>query len=632
MLAFLSAFAGTVTTGSGVTALEPPVTDPSMFVPVQPCRLLDTRESNSRLTAGSTIDVDVVGRCDVAAGAVAAAVTLTAVAPNSAGHLTASPAGSPRPETSALNYRSGDVIANQQFIRLGASGGLSVYSVASVDLVVDVSGYFAPAESSAVRAGRFVPVSPRRLLDTRETARPVAGATVVVDPGVEGAIAVAVTVTTADTWAPGFFTAFPAGAQRPLSSMLNADRAGQVRAATAVVPVGPGGIAVYTSAANHVIVDITGYFTGPDAPASADGLFRGINPSRLVDTRGPRGASGGPRLWDHGTREFGVGGFAPGSSAIAVNVTMTETEDAGHVTAYPARTAFPATSTLNAERAQQTVANLALVGVSEYGVALHAYEATEVVVDVLGFFTGPPMAATTGPARNDPPADRQVTIISDSAMAGIRWNGAYGGLLGFNAVPKLESCRRLVQWSCRGREGYVPPTAVAEIDALPHAGPEEMLVIAVGYNDWHERFSSDFDAVIDVARRKGFRHIAWVDFRSDVGYRLPSSGGAVSNYGEMNRLLGEKLASGAFPEVRRWRFDDYTRGAADWFASDGVHETRLGSWGVADWLSRHIRAFDDRPCAVPWTVGGAIDDPCPNPDDAALFRGRPDIASLYGVG
>ena len=47
----------------------------------------------------------------------------------------------------------------------------------------------------------------------------------------------------------------------------------------------------------------------------------------------------------------------------------------------------------------------------------------------------------TLPERQTPP-DRSATIISDSAMAGIRWNGALGGFRGFNADDRLESCRR----------------------------------------------------------------------------------------------------------------------------------------------------------------------------------------------
>ena len=617
---------------SGVARAAEP-TAPGAFQPVDPCRLLDTR-TTERVGAGSTVDIDVTGRCGVDSEAVVVSVTVTAVVPEADGFLTAFPAGEDRPGTSVVNYGGGDVIANHQFVRLGGDGGLSVYSLAASDVVVDVTGFFAPAEGGRARAGRFVEVAPDRLLDTRETTRPRAGSTLRIDPGLEDdVIAVAVNITTAETQSPGHFTAWAAGSTRPESSVLNVDRPGQIRAAAAVVPIGEDGFDVFTAGDNHVIVDITGYFTGPSADESADGLFVGLSPTRLVDTRLPYGAGGGPRLWDHGTREFPLDGIVSGDvSAVAANGTVTTTEDVGHVVTMAARTAMPPTSTVNYDRAQQTVANFALIGASSRGIAAYAHEATHVVIDVGGWFTGDPVATTEPAPRNDQPADRRVTIIGDSAMAGLRWNGAYGGLQGFDAVPILESCRRLVGSSCRGREGYAPRTTYSHILALPDAGPEEILVIATGYNDWHGGFSSAFDLVIDAARHKGWRHIAWVDYRSSVGYRLPGSGGTRSNYGEMNRIIGEKLASGAFPEVRRWSFDAYTAGSVGWFASDGVHQTWLGSWGVADWISRQVRAFDDRPCAQPWTAGGAIENPCPDPDTVRDERGLPDIVALYGLG
>jgi hypothetical protein len=618
--------------GEAVVAAAPSDrTEPSAFTAVTPCRLVDTRTSR-RLRPGTTIDVAVAERCGVTSDAVVAAVTITAVAPDGDGFLTAFPSDVSRPETSVVNYRRGEVIANHQFVRLGEGGDLSVFSLAAADVVVDVTGYFTPATDGRAAAGRFIPTAPRRLIDTRETRRPRAGSTVRVDPGLDaGAIAVVVNITTADAREGGHFTAFAAGAPRPESSVLNVDRPGEIRAAAAVVPLGPKGFDVFTSGANHVIVDIVGYFTDESAPMSADGLFVGVTPTRLVDTRLPVGVGGGPRLWDRGTREFATGQLSASVAAIAANITITQTEDVGYALAYPARSARPSTSTVNTDHAQQTVANFAVVGVSNRGVAVYSLEATHLVVDVGGWFLGDPVATTTGAPSNRPPDDRRVTIISDSAMAGVRWNGALGGYQGFQAVAKLESCRRLVQSSCRGREGYAPRTAYSEIEALPPAGPEEMLVIAVGYNDWHARFSSDFDLVIDAARRKGFRHIAWVDYRSQVGYTLPGSGGTRSNYGEMNRILSEKLSSGAFPEVRRWRFDDYTSHSSGWFTYDGVHETRLGSWGVTDWISRHVRAFDDRPCPNPWFPGAPVDDPCPDPDLVVASRGVPDIATLYGL-
>jgi hypothetical protein len=621
-----------VVVGASIPArtVDAATTAPARFVALTPCRVLDSRPGG--VGAGGSMQIDVVGeRCGVPAGATAAALTVTVVDPAGPGFVTLWPADESRPGTSVLNYGPGQVVPNSQIVRLDAAGRARIYSHAPADLVVDVTGYFEPA-SGAVRAGRFVPVEQRRLIDTRESGRPPRGGVVRVDAPVPSAsIAVAINITTTQSSGPGFFTAYAEGTPRPVASVLNTDGAGQTRAASAIVPLEDGAFDVYTSLGDHVIVDIAGYFTGPDAPRSNAGLFVGSTPARLVDTRLPAGPAGGPRLWDGGEREFSVTAITGGPvAAIAANVTMTSTEDPGFVVAGPARAGRSATSTVNASSAQATVANAAIINTSTAGVSVRTLEATHLVIDVTGWFTGEP-AAATGPApSNTPPPDRRVVIIADSAMAGVRWNGALGGLQGFVAEARLESCRRLVQWSCRGREGYTPRTAHDEILSMPVAGPEDMLVIAVGYNDWHSRFSSDFDLVVGAARARGFHHIAWVTYRSRVGYALPGGGGSISNYGEMNRILWDKAASGAFPEVRIWDLDAYTWPTPDgWFTSDGVHETRLGSWGVADWISRHVRAFDDRPCVQPWRVGEHLADPCPNPDGLPATIGLPEIAAIY---
>ena len=622
----------TVTVASPATVIAE--TAPSRFVPVRPCRLLDTRESPGRaLRATKTAVVSVAGRCGVGNGAVAAALTLTAIEPAEPGYATMFPTGSKRPVASALNYASGETIANMQLVQVGAGGDVSVYTLRTAHFVVDVTGYFVPAGGGASRAGRYIPIDAYRAIDTRETKRPAPRSAVRVRPNVPaGAIAVAVTITTTETRQPGFFAAYAAGERLPIASLLNIDAAGQTRSASAIIPVSPSGFQVYTQAGDHVIVDVTGYFSGPAAKRSSVGLFVSTMPTRLVDTRPGASPSRGPRLWDRGTREFRVAGITRGPvSAVAANFTVTDTEDSGYVLAYPARTRRPLESTVNYDSGAATVATSSIVRTSTAGIAAYALEATHLVIDVTGWFSGSPVPTTTGAPINEPPVDRHVVIIGDSAMAGLRWNGALGGLRGFVASARLESCRRIVAPSCRGREGYSPLTAADEILVLPAAGPEDILVIATGYNDWSARFSADFDVVVARARAKGFHHIAWVDYRTNVGYTIPSSGGTQSHYAEMNRILDEKIASGAFPEVRRWRFDQYTAASVGWFYSDGVHETELGSWAVADWISRQVRAFDDRPCAMPWVPGGPVADPCPAPELAATATGLPDIAGLYGL-
>ena len=634
MAVLASILLGVSSAAAAPTAAVAAETAPSRFVPVRPCRLLDTRESPGRaLPATKTAVVPVAGTCGVGKGAVAAALTLTAIEPDLAGYATMYPTGSKRPVASALNYAPGETIANMQLVQVGRDGDVSVYTLRTAHFVVDVTGYFVPAGGGVSRAGRYIPIDAYRALDTRETNRPAPRSVVRVRPDVpSGAIAVAVTITTTETRQPGFFAAYAAGQRLPIASVLNVDSAGQTRSASAIIPISRSGFDVYTQAGDHVIVDVTGYFSGPGAKRSSVGLFVSTTPTRLVDTRPDASPSGGPRLWDRGTREFRIGGVTHGPvGAVAANFTVTNTEDSGYVLAYPARTRRPLESTVNYDSGAVTVATSSIVRTSTAGIAAYALEATHLVIDITGWFSGSPVPTTTGAATNEPPADRRVVIIGDSAMAGLRWNGALGGLRGFVASARLESCRRIVQPSCRGREGYSPLTAANEILTLPAAGPEDILVVATGYNDWSSRFSADFDVVVTRARAKGFHHIAWVDYRSDVGYTIPSSGGTQSNYAEMNRILDDKIATGAFPEVRRWRFDQYTAPSNGWFYSDGVHQTLLGSWAVADWISRQVRAFDDRPCAMPWVPGGPVADPCPAPESMAATAGLPDIAGLYGL-
>ena len=220
------------------------------------------------------------------------------------------------------------------------------------------------------------------------------------------------------------------------------------------------------------------------------------------------------------------------------------------------------------------------------------------------------------------PAPRRVVIIGDSAAAGMRWNGALGGLQGFYLDHRLESCRRLFSRnSWRGREGRRPPTVYAELrDHVPNAGPRDVLVVATGYNDWHEAFPTDFGAVMQMASWRGFRTVAWLTYRDDVTYELPSDVPEDrSNYAFMNLHLNMRQASGEYPALQIWDHDRYTEGTVGWFGSDGVHQRPLGSWGVADWL----------PCPKPWRPGSPLEQACTDPDPLPPFFGHPDIIGLY---
>jgi hypothetical protein len=226
---------------------------------------------------------------------------------------------------------------------------------------------------------------------------------------------------------------------------------------------------------------------------------------------------------------------------------------------------------------------------------------------------------------------RRATIISDSAMAGVRWNGALPGLRGFNPDDRLESCRRLVSMSCNGREGRRPNTALVEIGMLPTPLPSDLLIMAVGYNDFDSLFATHSRQVLNAAVAKGYQTIAWVTYREDVTYRLPGDANrALSNYRNMNAELRRLAASGQYPALTLWDLNEYTRGANAVFTTDGVHQLKYGSWLVADWLSRKVASLDGRPCPALWSPTHRYENVCPDPNSVLAARGYPPVQALYG--
>lgn len=394
---------GLGTLGAAIAVVAPPVgpspaaaVTTSAFVPVAPCRVLDTRAEGPGLAAGHTRTVAVAGTCGTHPDAVAVVVTLTVVGPDGPGHLSAWSAGTPWPGTSVSNFASGEIVAMSTVVAVGAGGAIDVRADRTTELVVDVTGSFVAAASAT--AGRFLPAPPVRLVDTRASGRPAAGAAirVALPPELAGASAVAVNVTTDDSRGPGFFSAYPAGSAPPVASALNTDAPGQTRAAFAIVPVSADGFDVLTSAGDHVLVDLLGTFTGPNAPASSDGLYvPDPAPIRRLDTRtGPD-----PRVLLPGRAvEVAVG---QGAAALGT-ITIVGATEAGYFTAYPAGTGRPATSSVNVTDYWQTRANSALTPLTTRGLAIAASHGGHVVYDEVGWFTGSPAAAHGPVEYNDP--------------------------------------------------------------------------------------------------------------------------------------------------------------------------------------------------------------------------------------
>lgn len=157
----------------GFLALGDPGED-LVFVPVTPCRIIDTRVAGGAIAANSIRNFDVTAASSYAtqggeasdcgignAGAFAAAViNFTVVGPSAAGYLTAYPLNVPRPLAATVNYVAGEIRGNLSSVRLDQgpnAAEMSVYTFAQAHLVADVVGYFtnpSPPEMTCVETAQ----------------------------------------------------------------------------------------------------------------------------------------------------------------------------------------------------------------------------------------------------------------------------------------------------------------------------------------------------------------------------------------------------------------------------------------------------------------------------------------------
>jgi len=147
--------------------------EPSLFVPLTPTRVLDTRAGSGQVGSGNTLGPggslswQLAGRNGIGSGATAVVANLTATNTTASSYLTLYP-GPSRPLSSTLNWTAGQTVANLGVPTLSPEGQLTAYNAfGQADLVVDVSGWFAPA--SAGIGDVYSPLLPTRLLDTRST-------------------------------------------------------------------------------------------------------------------------------------------------------------------------------------------------------------------------------------------------------------------------------------------------------------------------------------------------------------------------------------------------------------------------------------------------------------------------------
>ena len=233
-------------------------------------RVLDTRDGGGPVRADGTKRIPRPSF--VPADAMAVVVNIAIDQSGGAGFLTAWPAGRARPTTSVLNTERRMQTRSAMSIVPVSADGFDVYSMSGGHIIVDVAGYFTGASAPSASTGLFVPVTPTRILDTRG-ASPLGngvalqpGWTVEVLPPVTGS-ALVYNLATTEARAAGFITAYPAGGTRGNTANVNAIGPGTAVANLAVTATSTRGVALYSFAGEHVVVDMTGYFTGSPAGA-----------------------------------------------------------------------------------------------------------------------------------------------------------------------------------------------------------------------------------------------------------------------------------------------------------------------------------------------------------------------------
>jgi hypothetical protein len=369
----------------------------TVFVPVTPCRVADTRNADG--TFGGPVMAGGASRsfaipqsaCGIPNFALGYSLNVTVVPAGRLSFLTLSPTGQPRPLVSTLNSFTGKVVANAALVPAGTGGAIDVFVTDQTQVILDINGYFAPA--GAVGGLAFYPVTPCRIADTRggpgilaATSRNFAVPASACDIPTS-ALAYSLNATVVPHGALQYLTLWPAGESQPLVSTLNSFD-GSIVANAAIVPAGnAGSISAYVTDTTDLILDINGYFA---APGTGGMSFYPVTPCRIADTRNAAGTFGGPELSGGGIRSFPVpsaGCSIPSTAqAYSLNATVVPSYPLPYLTLWPTGEAQPNVSTLNSLEGL-IVANAALVpSGADGGVSAFVATPTHLILDIDGFF------------------------------------------------------------------------------------------------------------------------------------------------------------------------------------------------------------------------------------------------------
>jgi hypothetical protein len=388
------------------------------FALAAPVRLLDTRPGASP-NACSQPNAPIAGQtsrtqpgrniCTIPANAMALTGNVTTVQ-SGGGFLTLYPSDAQQPTVASTNYGDNEIINNMFTVGLGADGAFKIFAQNTTDVVVDVTGYYAPPTTGGLFF-HLLP-APVRLLETR------AGFSGCVIPGVPltgnadstqqaisactgipaAARAIVGNATTVNPQGGGFLTIFPGDVVRPLVAASNFNTGQIVNGPFAVGLAADGQFKIYTTSTTDLVVDVLGYYSPEAHDANGAGLlfYPLAHPVRLLETRPgfPVGCfKPGVPLTGGAETAQGARGVCDGltipANALGVvgNATVVFPSGPGFLTLWPSPVARPLVATANYNTGD--IGNRHFVvglGNADGAFKIYTQATSHLVVDLSGYF------------------------------------------------------------------------------------------------------------------------------------------------------------------------------------------------------------------------------------------------------
>ena len=265
------------------------------YVPLTQNRILNT--NGAKVAANTSFDQKLRGGVTgVPDSSTVTAVVVNATVYNetAGGYLTLWPKGLTRPVTSAMSFPPARAHTNMVVATLSGDGYTSVFTSDSVDMIIDVVGYYTTGSNAT-----FVPLTPERLIDTRHngtrynnvpnwgigpiTAPLAANTTTTIKVAGEAGVpagevstvilnVVADAATTATSAQVGFLTVWASGDTQP-GTFAMTYYGTESTTNLVMAKVGTDGkVNIHNYyASTELLVDVVGYFTtgvGPGAPTN----------------------------------------------------------------------------------------------------------------------------------------------------------------------------------------------------------------------------------------------------------------------------------------------------------------------------------------------------------------------------